>query len=142
MRTLLVAIDGSHASLRALDFAARQAEGSTDVRLHLLYVRAPLRVYGEIAVYATVEHMRELATRAAAVILADAQARVADRMPAIEIEQLEGDPGETIVRRASELACESIVMGTHGRGRLGTAVLGSVAYKVVHLSSVPVTLIR
>lgn len=142
MRTLLVAIDGSEASSRALEFAARQAEGKADVRLHLLYVRAPLRVYGEIEVYATVEHMRELATRAAAVILGDARKRVADRLSTIETEQLEGDPGETIVQRASELGCESIIMGTHGRGRLGTAVLGSVAYKVVHLSSVPVTLIR
>jgi nucleotide-binding universal stress UspA family protein len=33
-------------------------------------------------------------------------------------------------------------MGTHGRGRLGSAVMGSVAQRVVHLSTVPVTLVK
>jgi nucleotide-binding universal stress UspA family protein len=142
MRTILVAVDGSDASFRALDFAARQAAGRDDVLLHILYVRAPLRVYGEIEVYATAEKMTELAMKAAAMILEDARRYVAATVRAVDTEQLEGDAGETIVRRATELACECIVMGTHGRGRLASAVLGSVAYRVVHLSGVAVTLVR
>jgi nucleotide-binding universal stress UspA family protein len=50
--------------------------------------------------------------------------------------------GEAIPRRAVELDCAWIVMGTHGRGRIGSAVIGSVAQKVIHHSSVPVTLVR
>lgn len=142
MRTILVATDGSDASLRALDFAAHQAAEHADTRLHVLYVRAPLRVYGEIEVYVGEQHMRELAMEEAAAILDAARQHLAGTVASVELEQLEGDPGETIARRAAELRCESIVMGTHGRGRLASAVMGSVAHRVVQLSPVPVTLTR
>jgi nucleotide-binding universal stress UspA family protein len=33
-------------------------------------------------------------------------------------------------------------MGTHGHGRIAGMLLGSVANKVLHLSPVPVTLVR
>lgn len=142
MRTILVAIDGSDASARALDFAARQAASAGGTQLHVLHVRPTLRVYGEIEVYAGEERMRELAREEAAVILDQARQRLGDAAANVAFEQLEGDPGEVIVKRARELACESIVMGTHGRGRLASAVMGSVAHRVVHRSTVPVTLTR
>jgi nucleotide-binding universal stress UspA family protein len=142
MRTILVALDGSDAALRALEFAARQVAAVGDTRLHVLYVRPPLRVYGEIEVYAGEERLRGLAVEEAETVLEAARRRLAGKPSAVEFEQLEGDPAETIVRRATEIGCESIVMGTHGRGRLASAVIGSVAQRVVHLSSVPVTLTR
>jgi nucleotide-binding universal stress UspA family protein len=142
MRTILVAIDGSEAALRALEFAARQVAAVRDTRLHVLYVRLPLRVYGEIEVYAGEERMRGMAVEEAEAVLEAARRHLAGNVPGVDFEQLEGDPAETIVRRATEIGCESIVMGTHGRGRLASAVIGSVAQRVVHLSSVPVTLTR
>jgi nucleotide-binding universal stress UspA family protein len=35
-----------------------------------------------------------------------------------------------------------IVMGTRGQGAVGNLLLGSVATKVIHLSKVPVTLVK
>ncbi len=58
------------------------------------------------------------------------------------LEQLEGDPAETIARRAAELGCESVTMGTHGLGSFGILFLGSVAQRVVHHTTVPVTLVK
>jgi nucleotide-binding universal stress UspA family protein len=49
---------------------------------------------------------------------------------------------ETIARFADENACDFIVMGTQGRGGLSQILLGSVATQVVHLSHVPVTLVK
>ena len=49
---------------------------------------------------------------------------------------------ETIARRAAELGCESITMGTHGLGSFGILFLGSIAQKVVHYTTVPVTLVK
>jgi nucleotide-binding universal stress UspA family protein len=37
---------------------------------------------------------------------------------------------------------DEVVMGTRGMGALGTLLLGSVAYRVVHLVHVPVTLVK
>jgi nucleotide-binding universal stress UspA family protein len=53
-----------------------------------------------------------------------------------------GPAPETIVRVARDLGCELICLGTHGRGTLGNALMGSVATKVLHLSAIPVMLAR
>lgn len=142
MRTMLVAIDGSDVALRALEHAARQASAAPDLRLHVIAVQPPQRVYGEIDVYVGEQRMHELGASVMLAILDDARARLVGRVAHFELELLDGNPGETIARRAAELGCESIVMGTHGRGRLGSALLGSVAQRVVHDAPVPVTLVK
>jgi nucleotide-binding universal stress UspA family protein len=55
---------------------------------------------------------------------------------------LVGPVAQTIAEFAAKHGCDSIVMGTHGRGGLTDLFLGSVAAKVVHLSALPVTLIK
>ena len=47
-----------------------------------------------------------------------------------------------IVKRPEELNCDGIVMGTRGMGAIGNLVMGSVATKVVHLTKLPVTLVK
>ena len=51
-------------------------------------------------------------------------------------------PAEVIVETASNLGCELIVMGTHGRRGLSHLLLGSVAERVVRTSAVPVLTVR
>lgn len=51
-------------------------------------------------------------------------------------------PGESIVESASDLGCDLIVMGTHGRRGLSHLLLGSVAERVVRTSTVPVLTVR
>jgi nucleotide-binding universal stress UspA family protein len=58
------------------------------------------------------------------------------------LEQITGEPAETIAHRAEDLGCESITMGTHGLGSFGILFLGSVAQRVVHHTTVPVTLVK
>lgn len=142
MRRILVAVDGSELSDRALDHAAGLARAAADTRLHVVTVLPPVRVYGEVKVYAGEQHMHELAALQAMKPLEAAREQLASAGVDAEFEELEGDPAETIARRAAELGCDSIVMGTHGRGRVTHLVLGSVAQRVVHLASVPVTLVR
>lgn len=60
----------------------------------------------------------------------------------VSIEVLEGAPGEAIVEAAERLACDLIVMSTHGRSGLGRALLGSVADHVTRHAPVPVFLVR
>ena len=49
-----------------------------------------------------------------------------------------GKPEVEIVNTAKNEECDLIAMSTHGRGRLKRTFLGSVTYKVVHLSPIPV----
>lgn len=55
---------------------------------------------------------------------------------------LVGIPAEAIAHEASRLNCDLICMGTRGMGRVGDAILGSVARATTHHASVPVLLIK
>lgn len=53
-----------------------------------------------------------------------------------------GVPHEEIVKAASEEHAAYIVMGTHGRGRVGRWLLGSVADRVIRHAACPVLVVQ
>ncbi len=53
-----------------------------------------------------------------------------------------GSPAEEVARAAKREKAHMIVMGTHGHGLLGRAIMGSVAQRVVTDSEVPVLLVK
>jgi nucleotide-binding universal stress UspA family protein len=53
-----------------------------------------------------------------------------------------GDAAPEIARAAARMNCESIVMGSRGMGAVKSLVLGSTAMKVIHLATVPVTIVK
>ena len=59
----------------------------------------------------------------------------------ISTEICEGYPAEEILRKADELSCDAIAMGTHGKGLLSRTFLGSVAKKVLRRTRKPVFII-
>ncbi len=142
MRRILVAIDGSDTALRALDFAVQQARYAPAAKLHVLNVQPTLSNYTAAEIYVTAERIHQVAAERARAILAAAAERLQDVGCNFELEQLEGESAEAIARRAAELSCESIIMGTHGLTSFGILFLGSVAQKVVHYATVPVTLVK
>ncbi len=142
MRRILVAIDGSDTALRALDFAVQQARCAPAAELHVLTVQPTLSNYTAAEIYVTAERIHEAAAERSRAILEAAAARLKDVDCNSRFEQLEGEPSETIARRAAELGCESITMGTHGLTSIGILFLGSVAQRVVHHATVPVTLVK
>jgi nucleotide-binding universal stress UspA family protein len=62
-----------------------------------------------------------------------------DRIDSMEI--CEGFPAEEILRKADELACDIIVMGTHGKGFLENAFMGSTTRRVLRRVRKPVYII-
>lgn len=55
-----------------------------------------------------------------------------------QIEISEGYPANVILDKADEFGCDVIFMGTHGKGFVANAFLGSVAQKVLRRSRKPV----
>ena len=53
-----------------------------------------------------------------------------------------GDPASMIVDVAKGGKFDLIVMGSHGRGALGSLVLGSVTAKVIAQCTIPVLVVR
>lgn len=54
----------------------------------------------------------------------------------------EGEPGPAIVEAAAAEEADLIVVGSHGRGRVGRFVLGSVSDHVIRRATAPVLVVR
>lgn len=139
---LLVAIDGSPPSRHAIEAAARLARLGVDVEALLVNVREGAAYYGELPPFDHTSIEASLRERQNALLEAAlAQARQAG-LKRVGSVAVEGMPAAAIVRLAGEHAVDGIVMGTRGMNALGGLLLGSVAQRVVHLATVPVTLCR
>ena len=134
---ILLAVDGSESSGRATSVAADLAKASG----------------GEVIVF----HARELEMAGRAGIvdretssetlkLVDGAVRSlkdADISARGEVRNaLIGHVAKEIVRTATTDAADVIVMGTRGLSDWGGLFLGSVAHRVIHLSEIPVTVVR
>jgi nucleotide-binding universal stress UspA family protein len=53
-----------------------------------------------------------------------------------------GDPGESIVAAAEAEAADLVIVGSHGRGRLGRLLLGSISDYVARHAPCPVLVVR
>jgi len=63
----------------------------------------------------------------------------ADRVESIDV--CEGFPAEEILKKADQFSCDEIVMGTHGKGFITHAFLGSTAKRVLRRTRKPVLII-
>jgi nucleotide-binding universal stress UspA family protein len=140
MKRILVPVDGSDISTRALRVAAERAR-LTKGELHVLHVEPPMH-YEEMRVYVLREDLEKVRAAASRSVL-DAAAQVASAEKVAHVEHLRhGEVAHTIADLVQAQGIEEVVMGTRGMGALGSLFLGSVAYRVVHLVHVPVTLVR
>ena len=60
----------------------------------------------------------------------------------VQTEVLEGNVADALLNRIESIGADGVVMCTHGRGGLSRALLGSVADRISHHTSVPVLLVR
>jgi nucleotide-binding universal stress UspA family protein len=141
MPAILVPVDGSANSLRALARAIAQA-GRNGATVHVLNVYQPPDDYGMVKAYLSRQRYREIAAERGKAALTPAIRKLRRSRVKHVSHIINGDIAETIARTARRLKCESIIMGTRGMSALGNLVLGSVANKVLHLTAVPVTLVK
>ena len=142
MLKVLLPVDGSECSDRAVEFVIekmRAREGALE--LHLLTVHAPIPYAGAVSTIGA-DKVEQYYREEGEETLKSARARLDAAKVVYAQHIMVGDPADVIVRYAKEQKVDQIVIGTHGRGRIGNIVLGSVASKVVHLTDVPVLLVK
>lgn len=133
-------VDGSQESLRATEHVVWLNQRCRPVHCTALYVQQPV-LY--IERFTPKPDVIDRLTQAEGRRATDAAvARLAAAGVAHEREIVAGEAAEEIVRLASERDYQLIVLSARGAGKLGGILLGSVANKVLQLSSVPVTLVR
>lgn len=140
--TVLVAVDGSRHADRAVRHAIRLYHDlHRAVRLHVLNVQYPI-AYGEISVYVSRADVNRFARQAGKRLLRSAQALLERAHVPCASHVAIGPVAETIARFAKNKGCDAIIMGTRGMGSVASLMLGSVATKVIHLTKLPVTLVK
>lgn len=142
MLKMLLAVDGSVHSLQAIDAVGRMARSGVPLEAVLLNVRNPPAFYGELPVL-SIDEIEAAQIKTQDEVLTAAQtAATAAGVKVRSTERAVGLPAPEIVRVAGEQAVDQIVLGTHGRGAMGSLFIGSVAQQVVHLSKLPVLLVK
>ncbi|HEY7935794.1 MAG TPA: universal stress protein [Candidatus Limnocylindrales bacterium] len=143
---ILLAVDGSSASERAIDLVGTTAwPAGSHVRLiHVAepnlagYAGLPGVMVSSEAVDEAIQADREYRQE----LLATTRARLEAPGRGLDSVIVDGRAASSIVDAANAFEADLIVLGSHGRGAIGSAVLGSVAAEVVEYAATPVLVVR
>lgn len=138
---ILIPVDGSDSSTRAAQFVANLANKATSLEVHLLNVQ-PLGDDWMIRRMIKVDELVTLEQSWGDSALEPARNLLAAAGVHIETHIVQGEVAATIISLAADLGCNQIVMGSHGRSSLAGLLMGSVASKVLHLTTLPITFIK
>lgn len=137
---VLLPVDGSQGSLRAVDHVIQSYQRLRPAQVHLLNVQSPIpllqRWRSRRAEIAAQQHAAGLEA------LQTARARLDAAGIAYAQHVVVGPAAQSIVGYARRWNCDVIIIGTRGLGRTPRLVLGSVATKVIRLAKHPVTLVN
>ena len=140
---ILVAVDGSAAAAQALELADRIAGNA---RLSALTV-VPDYTTADFAraVFLNrpdVHDLHDALTRQGHQLLdTSLAARSTTARPVHTLVAVSDDPALEIVEAAHREGCDLIVMGSRGRGRIASALVGSQAQRVLATAKVPVLVV-
>jgi nucleotide-binding universal stress UspA family protein len=140
MSGIVVGIDGSAHSARALEWAAREA-ALRQVPLTVVTVHQPVVAYlGSAIDYPVDQAVCERVRKAAR----EQTDRVLDRLggstpPQVDVHAVSGSPAEALLRAAK--GEDLLVVGSRGAGGFARLVMGSVSAQVSHHAHCPVVVI-
>ena len=132
---ILIALDDSRQAESALDAGIALAE-AVHGKVLLVHVVNPAVAYagtGDLLVSDLLVDLR----RQGEELLLRARMRSGETVPK-EVALLEGPAPREIIQAATEWECDLIVLGTHGRGRVASFIMGSTAQEVIRDAPCPV----
>lgn len=138
---ILLPVDGSEHALRAARHLVAMLEGCASHQVLLLNVQAPIDA-PEVRSHMPASEIEAMQETRGGDALAGARAVLDQAGIAYTPTVLIGPIAETIAQFASDHGCDKIVMGTRGLGAVGSMLLGSVTTKLLHLTNLPVTLVK
>jgi nucleotide-binding universal stress UspA family protein len=134
-RPIVVGYDGRPGSQAALDEALRLA-GGLGVPVAIVFSFEATRLGGEAA------DLDEAIAERGRVVLEEALARTSGAGVPVETEQRAQHPVDGLIEAADERDAQMLVVGSTGEGPLRGVLVGSTSYKLLHLSTRPVLVVR
>jgi nucleotide-binding universal stress UspA family protein len=144
MLGIVVGVDGSDHSHRALIWAMRQA-AAQHVPLTVLAVRPdPVRpatgIFWGLRAYPEDSHNPEVAHKAVEQIVEQTRNEIGETTAQVTVNVVSGDPAEELI--AASRDADLVVVGSRGSGGFTSLLLGSVSSKVSHHAACPVVVVR
>jgi len=141
-KKILVPIDGSESSLKALNHAVTLASiHKSTITVLSVIDELKLPFGAEFNLWAQESHNELIRTTLESINQELVKIRKYEPEIPLDPEIKEGNPAKVIAQMASEEEYDLIIMGKKGLGIVEELVMGSITRKVVDLSKVPVTII-
>jgi len=137
-KNILLAVDGSKYSHRAIEYAKSLAE-CYEADLWLVHVFSHT---SDLLGYQDFEKLYAKRKGAGQAVLDNAQKILGSTTFKVHQELIEGSEAEAILKVAEKHQADLIVMGTRGFGAVKGLLVGSVSRKVIHLSTCPVMVVH
>src|SRR5690606_33228542 len=141
MTTILIPVDGSDASLRAVKAAIKASGKLGNTTLHVLTVQAPI-VSGNVTRFFSAEAINDYYQDEGKNALAPAKVILDEAGVTYQETVAVGPVAPTLANYVKKHECDLITMGPRGLGTVTGLVLGSVTTKVLSLVDIPVTLVK
>ena len=140
-KKILVATDGSQASLEAARLADRYAEKGLVEEIHLVSVGTDF-ADGKLQVtVASFDDLNSFQLEQGQKIL-DETAKELTHAAKVVKKSLLGHTATVICDYAEQNKCDMIIMGSKGNGQIKGLLLGSVSTRVLHYAKVPVVIVK
>ena len=143
---LLVALDGSNHSLKAVDYTSEIA-AALKAKVIILNVVKPQEFPEGLREYAELEHVvgtdMEVLKKIAGHLVANAERRAKEKgVDDIVGEVEEGPVARSIIARAQHHDVDMIVVGSRGLGNIEATLRGGVSHRVELLAKCPVLTVK
>lgn len=140
---LLVPVDGSDVSNKAIDTARKMIEEGSAREVTILHVLQPSEVMPFNGLNMPVDYPQfyEELNKAARLVLENAEQRM-NLKEKTRIQMEYGSPVEIICKEAEQEKYDLIIIGNRGLNRFQRVLMGSVSSKVVTLAPCPVLVIK
>jgi nucleotide-binding universal stress UspA family protein len=140
---ILLAVDGSKHSLKAVKCLIEHADWYREKpRVELVNVHLPVPKLRGMGVVVGASQVRRYYDREGRAALSKARKLLDAAGIKYSAHILVGSVAESIVKEARLARCDLIMIGTRGMSATASLLLGSSATKVVHLSPIPVLLVK
>jgi nucleotide-binding universal stress UspA family protein len=140
LKSILVAVDGSDNALRAIAWVADFYRSCGPAAIHLVNAQPSPQAWQThgLGRRPVEEHLRFAADQ----VFEKSGAPLRRATIPFESVCAFGEPAEVIAKTATRLGCDAIVVGRRGLGSIRGIVLGSVSSRLLHLTGLPVVLVR
>jgi nucleotide-binding universal stress UspA family protein len=142
MPGIVVGVDGSHHSRRALGWAMREAQQHgvplQVVTVHPAPVRPATGIYWGVPALPENSFDPELA-RVAVQQFVDEVAKETETKPEVTVSVVTGDAAEELVKASRD--ADMLVVGSRGSGGFARLLMGSVSSQVTHHAECPVMIV-